>query len=182
MEVFIKPKIYIDTNIIVDIVQGIHTPSIDLIEEIKNNGWDCITSQFALMEALSVQKDNEFIYEKIKEGWTFKKILRKRDDKDLSDKTLELIYTKIKNRFFTPYKFVQFYWLDEVAIEKAIKICKESNLSASDSIHLATALEVGCDLLVSTDSIFCKNAEKYLPCCSPENVNEKIKEIKIFSL
>lgn len=173
-----KPIIYIDSNIIVDIVHGFHTPSIDLIETIKRNGWRCATSQFALMEALDVQKDNRFASEKIEEGWTFKKILRKRDDKELSDRSLKIIYEKIKNQFFTPYKFVEFYWLTEEGIDRVIKICKESNISATDSIHLATALEVGCDLLVTSDINFCKKAENYIPTCLPENIIKKLKELK----
>jgi len=176
MEQFV-PFIYIDSNVILNIINGHHAPSAYLIETIKEKKWRCATSHFALMEVLDVYKDNRFVSEKLEEGWTFKKILRKRDEKNLSDRSLKIIYDLIKNKFFIPYKFVQFFWLTEEGIDIAIKICKESNISAADSIHVATAMATGCDILVTSDVSLSKRAKKYMVSCPPEETIEKLKEI-----
>ena len=171
------PHIYIDTNIIVDVIGGKRRSSIHLMETIKEKKWKCSTSHFALMEALDVEKDNMFIFNKLKEGFTFKKILRKRSEKDLPKNDLENIYNKLYNSFFISYKFVQFFWLTKIGWEKAIELCRKTNISAPDIIHLATAIEAGCDILVTSDEIFCKNAIKFIPSSLPENFREELKKL-----
>jgi len=63
----IVPFIYIDSSIVINIIHGNHSPSIHLIETIKEKKWECATSSFTLMEVLDVQKDNRFISEKLEE-------------------------------------------------------------------------------------------------------------------
>ena len=45
---------------------------------------------------------------------------------------------------------------------RASGLCASTNISAADCLHLATALETGCDVLVSADEYFLKEARKYI--------------------
>ena len=94
--------------------------------------------------------------------------MRKRYDRDLSKDALKSTYKKIQNKFSIPYKFMKFYNLTEDGWSSAFSICATTNISAPDSIHLATAKEAECDLLVTSDRFFCKNAIDFIPSCLPE--------------
>lgn len=176
MEIVV-PHIYIDTNVIVDIIEGQRRSSVHLIETVKERGWICSTSNFAVMEVLDVRKENAFIFKKLSEGHTLKKILRLRYEKDLSEETLQDVYNKVYNKFFIPYKFIQFFWLTKEGWDKAIEICANSNISTSDCIHVATALEAGCDILVTSDESFEKNASKFISTCLPENFIDGLRKL-----
>lgn len=173
----VVPHIYIDTNVIVDTIEGQRRSSIRLIETIKEQKWFCSTSNFALMEVLDVRQENEYIFKKLSEGYTIKYILRHRHEKDLSEDALQNVYKKVYNKFFIQYKFVEFYWLTKEGWDKAIDICVNSNISAPDGIHIATALDAGCDILVTSDDSFKNNSGKYIPTCLPEKVNATLRDI-----
>ena len=130
------------------------------------------------METSDILKDNRFIMEKIDEGYTFKKILRTRHNKDLSEDTLKKIYERIEKQFFNQYNFIKLYDLTESGWELALGISSLSNISTPDTIHLATALETKCDLLVTSDEIFCKQADEFIYTCLPEKYEKVLKELK----
>jgi len=130
-----------------------------------------------MMEILDVRKDNDYILKKLSEGATLKYILRHRHERDLSKDTLDNVYKKVYNNFFIQYKFVKFYWLTKSGWDEAIRICSESNISAQDCIHLATALEAGCDILVTSDKTFKKYSAEFIKTCLPEGVNKSLREL-----
>ncbi len=131
------------------------------------------------MEVLDVKKEAKFILNKLGEGYTLKWILRKRNEKDLSNSEMEIIYKKMYDNFFERYKFVEFYWLTMEGWERAIELSRKTNISVNDMVHLATALEANCDFLVTNDRFFCKQASEFLPSCSS---NDYKKNFKAFTL
>jgi len=177
-ETEIVPHIYLDANVIVDIIQGYRKASIHMIEEIKEENWFCSTSAFSYMEVLDIMQDNRFIYDKVSQGYPLKKIMRMRYDKDLSEETLDNIFDQFENKFLIPYKSMNLFDLTDHGWEIAVGICSASNISAPDSIHLATALEAGCDLLVTSDESFRKNASIFTPACLPEKFKKTLKELE----
>lgn len=176
LEEKIVPHIYLDANIIVDIIQGQRNSSIHLIETIKNKVWICSTSAFSYMEVLDIMQENKFIYEKMSEGYPLKKILRMRNDRDLSSATLNKILEVVKNRFFKRYK-IYFYDLSPDGWSLALGLGSDSNISAPDCIHLATAMEAGCDLLITSDETFCNKAIDFMPTSLPEKFEDALKKI-----
>ncbi len=176
----IVPHIYLDANIIVDIIQGQRRASIHMIEEIKNRKWVCSTSAFSYMEVLDIIQENKFIYEKLSDGFPLKMIMRMRANRDLSDNNLEKIFNQVKNKFFIPYDFIEFYDLTEDGWGRALGICATTNIFAPDSLHLATAIEAGCDLLVTSDEFFSKTINEldtYVVSCLPEKFKDMLEEL-----
>jgi predicted nucleic acid-binding protein len=114
---------------------------------------------------------------KLGERCTLKWILRNRGEPDLSDEELKTIYNKMYDNFFKKYKFVQLFYLELEGWEKAIDLSLKSNIATTDLIHLATALLLDCDLLVTSDEFFCKQANKFIPSCLPEHFQKKLKEL-----
>jgi len=59
--------------------------------------------------------------------------------------------------------------------DEAEKICADASISPPDAIHLATAVRVGCDLLVTRDSDFMKLAGDYIAASTPERAEPALK-------
>lgn len=111
------------------------------------------------------------------DGYPAKKIMRMRNERDLSKSDLEKIFSEAEKKFFEIHKSVNYYNLDQDGWSDAFGTCIYTNISAPDSIHLATAMRAGCHLLVTSDKYFRKNADKYLPSCLPEKFEDRLKEI-----
>lgn len=173
----VVPHLYLDSNVIIEIIEGQKQESAYLIENAKENGWVISTSNFTLMELLDVRQDNAFILKKLGEGDTPKKILRQRYDKDLSLEILQDVYKKVKNKFLIPYKSVNFLMLTENGWNKATDICTNSNISAPDCIHVATALEAGCDIFVTSDGFLKKKSSEFIKACLSGDVNITLREL-----
>ncbi len=68
---------------------------------------------------------------------------------------LNNISLKIQNHLET-YKFIAFANINDIGWNMASEISRSSNLSAPDSIHLATALGSGSNILVTSDTFLIK--------------------------
>lgn len=53
------PHLYLDSNVIIDIIQGQRHDSIYLFKTILKKKWLCSTSIFSVMEVLDVMQENE---------------------------------------------------------------------------------------------------------------------------
>jgi predicted nucleic acid-binding protein len=180
----VVPHIYLDTNVITAFIQKEKKwyPKIkQLLEYIKKKKWFCSTSFFCIMEVLDNLKDNEFARQKlIKEKMTWKDFRSSRNQRNLEDAQIQKLFTKFKKEItgrllidITPFRLQNKGW------EFALKISSESNIFAPDSIHLATSLENGSDLLVSKDNFFVKVCDdKYIDSCVPdlEEIKKKLKK------
>lgn len=173
----VLPHLYLDSNVIIEIIEGQKQESVYPIENAKENGLVIYTSNFTLMVLLDVRKGNAFILKKLGEGDTLKKILRQRYDKDLSLEILQDVYNKVKNKFLIPYKSVSFLMLTEDGWNKATDICTNSNISAPDCIHVATALEAGCDIFVVSDEFLKKKASEFIKACLSRDTNNTLREL-----
>ena len=61
-------------------------------------------------------------------------------------------------------------------LDKAEEICAATNIEATDSLHLATALHFGCDILVTSDADFLKFAKPYILATTPEGTDNALAE------
>lgn len=157
-----NPVFYIDTNVIRDCIKRRKTETIVAIDYIKENRWKCYTSIFALMEESDIEKDFNFFNKKVKQGMEINEILRMRNSKDLGVENLDDSAEKIQE-FIDQYEFVEIQNIvSDTSWNKAVTASKQSNISSSDIIHLVTAGESKCDILLTSDEFFIKEGREFL--------------------
>lgn len=171
----IVPHLYVDTNVFAGILEGQHKASVHLLETIKEKRWRCSTSIFTLMELSEIRQDNKFIYNQLALGTHVKKAFRSLDQKNLSPYDLDITQERIDVLFSQNYPFVEFFSLEKTGWDRALELKATTNISAPDSIHVATAIEAGCDVLVTLDTLLRKEAEAFIISCLPEQTNKVLK-------
>jgi predicted nucleic acid-binding protein len=171
------PHIYVDTNILGSILEKQPTSSSHLLDLIINKGWDCSTSIFAFMELYDISQDNKYVLNQLQLGVHIKKAYKSLDQKNLSTTDLKEIQRNIREKLSEKYPNIKFYDLEKDSWDMALDLKISTNISAPDVIHLATAMGLKCDLLVTLDSFFKKEAERYIKTCSPEQVENTLREL-----
>lgn len=172
-------KLYFDTNILRDYLENRNPKSIELVELARQNNVDCFTSAFTMMELSDLQKDTAFFHKTvITKKWDVDRFLRERRKKTLSDDD----YCEINNYLNTVsvrLPFIKFFNLSEDGWKIAQFISSHSNLSATDTLHLATAYIAHSNVLVTNDQDFIKYGNEVLKkskrkddiiICTPEKV------------
>jgi len=177
-----QPHLYLDTNVILDAVDGRWPPSADLIERIRAEGWPCSTSRFTFLEMLEVKQEDQFMRNQLAEGLTLSQTVRRLGSRrwgKLALRTGELdrIYGELYVAVETDYPFVTFQRPQSGLWDQAEEYCAATNIGAVDSIHLATAIGVGCDVLVTRDSDFRLIADNYIPAVFPERLEDTLKNL-----
>jgi predicted nucleic acid-binding protein len=128
-----------------------------------------------MMEALGVRQEYLYIMNELQRGERVDKILRNRGQRNLSNTNLITVYNELLYSFYERYKDTLDYWyLTQRGWENATLIMTKINISAMDAIHVATAVEAGCDRFVSSDTALIKNAKSLIPTYSPEKLLREI--------
>ena len=72
------PILFLDTNIILDVLWARETgdDSAELVENIRNRGWQAVTSTFAIMEVTSQEQEERYVEDQRREGVPFRNIYR----------------------------------------------------------------------------------------------------------
>jgi predicted nucleic acid-binding protein len=129
------------------------------------------------MELFDINQDNKFVLNQLELGVHIKKAYKSLDQKNLSFTDLRQVSTNIQNVFSVKYPNIKFYDYGKINWDKALELKATANISAPDVIHLATAIEAGCDLLVTLDNFFKKEAKPYIEGCLPEQVEQVIRDL-----
>jgi len=172
----VVPHLYLDTGVLVDVVRDIGD-SFGLLGLARRRQWAISTSSFAVMEMLDIEQEDTFFRVKVAQGTTARWAMRNRTKRDLSKTGLADIHKRIRDKLAALYDFIDYWELTPEGFDQAVKFAAESNIRAPDCVHLATAVEAGCDLLVTTDEFFAEEAKQYLPTSLPGRVEEELRSI-----
>lgn len=71
-----------------------------------------------------------------------------------------------------------FLYPHETLWDDAERLLRVTNIGAVDAIHLATAMAVECDIIVTRDSNFRSMANDYIPSVLPEKVKDEITKLQ----
>ena len=156
------PRIYVDTNVIIDCTEGRNKDSIHLMEQIREHNFECITSVFSALEVADNAKETIFVSKKLRQRWTFNKIRREVYRKDLNNEDFKEVEEYIENKILYPYPFFYITPLDLQGWRSALDLCIHSNVSAPDILHLATAWDSKCNVLVTSDDHLIKESRKLI--------------------
>jgi len=168
-----EPRIYLDTNVILDVIERRRNESLFLLEKIKNESWYCCTSAYTVCEL--IDKEQEFLHvgNLMLKRYTLDEILRRRKPKQLSQEQRDDAIDKVRD-FFKQYKIEQFT-LEEKGWETTYTVLRDLDVSASDAIQLATAEEANCSIFVSNDEELGKEAQKILTWMTSEKANQNLR-------
>ena len=172
----LSPIIYFDTNVYLDILYKRNNDSLNLYQYAWNKGWPCVTSIFTKLEILEVKQFHFFKNEKQKLGWRNKRIENERHNRDLSSKILGNISRSVTALIKSRCKGFKIYTsLLEDGWEIAEEIKRKTNLTDKDTLQLAEALAIACDIFVSRDESFLLEAKKHIWAKTPNLLNEIIR-------
>ncbi len=167
----LTPILYFDTNVFIDIIDKRDKNSLNLYSYAWQHQWQCVTSIFAKVETLEVKQVHRFKREKQRVGWSNKRIKRELNKRDLHPRILGSISQSLTARLKTRCKgFRRYSCLIEDGWVKAEEIKRKTNLTDKDSIQLAEALAIACDLLITRDKPLLSVANKYIWAESPDSV------------
>lgn len=161
------PRLYLDTNVILDLLRPQRrAESGQLIRVTQGRGWALVTSSFALMESLDIEQENEWILKRVREGEGVDRLLRSRRERHLGADDLLKVQRRL-SRFIRQHRVFDWVHLDEDGWATAIGLALQTNLTATDCIHVATAHITRCDVLVTSDEPLRRMAEDYIAIALP---------------
>lgn len=177
------PRLYLDTNILLDVIHNRWQPSIDLIDKVRANRWSCSTSRFAVLEMLDAEQEESFVEKRRSNGLALSQILRRlparRSKKlGLSMKALDAVYVRLHDSLVQFEDVVVFERPHAKLWDDAEQFCAATNIGAIDSIHLATAIGVQCNILVTRDHDLRRIANEYILSAFPEGIDTALAELK----
>lgn len=158
-----KPIVYIDTVLVRDWTHDRNKDSIELLNQIKNKKLKCLISVFGLMELVDIEQEDLFLNKKaFVERENLDTIFSKRKRRDLTREDLEKSGKYIK-KFLDDYKkIITTVDLTQDGWSLALNIGANSNLNATDVLHLATAWQNQCNIIITRDEFFITEASKLL--------------------
>lgn len=154
-------KIYLDTNIIRDCIKRRKDISLTLLKEISSRKIECITSIFTLLELWNIEKQEAFFFKAIRKGTDLNSIIRNRNQMNLNESELNEINEEL-DIFFNEYNQISTVQLASEGWKFAFKITRTTSIGPGDILQLATALGENCDVIISNDSYFSKEAKKFV--------------------
>jgi len=188
----IKPHLYLDTCIFLDAIYNRRDASKQLLakakHEVKQGNWLCSTSRWTMLELLDTMQEELFVKNLRIDNMRWSHISRKLHTRrqqaaGLQKTELDSIWNTLRNKITKDYSFIEFKYPKNVAMwDEAEDICGGTNLSPEDSLHLAAAMEIGCNILVTTDQDFIAIANqyvKYIRTVPPSEVDTAIAKLNV---
>lgn len=169
------PKaLYLDTSAVLKFLEGhpgVHQQAFSLISQAVNDGrWVCYLSEFALMEMVDQTQSHTYIKRELRTGALLRAILNKEHSEIYLDRRqLTTAYNHVW-RWYESHSDILTLALPALrdlsvsdTLLLAWVIAGNSVMRAPDSLHLAIALLLGCDMLVTSDEQFRDEVNKSLP-------------------
>lgn len=167
----VTPVFYFDTNVILDIIDRRQQSSFDLFDFLIKRKWELVTSIFAKVEIYETKQKDEFRRQKEKEGWSDEKIGRNINRRDLPAEVLSFLSQQVNANLSGMIEhFNPFTYLIEEGWAMAEDIKQSTNLTDKDSIHLAEARAVACDIFLTRHELLIDIAKEYIWAAKPDEI------------
>ena len=174
-----RPTIYLDTTVLLDVVDNRSESVSQMLETIRDQNFNVLASPFGILEMLEAKKTDVWAESMLERGYTVVQISRRMGSRRagptaLTAERLAEVYTSIRQALQGPLGIVGFPEPTPGLMEQAEDICASTMLAAGDSLHLATALYFGCQLLVSSDSDLIRIARDYINTTPPQGFSNAV--------
>lgn len=176
-----NPIFYLDVNVILDAIYDRRPSSSQFIARISSENWTAITSPFSILEMLEAQKADKWAADLLARGLTFFQVQRRLGERRtgrsrLNRQALDQVYGNLRSRLQTISQHLTFPAPTSSLMNLAEDISASTNIESTDIFHLATALEYGCDILLSGDSDFVGLARDYIIAVTPDGIDRALAE------
>ncbi len=167
-----KYTCYLDTNIFLDYIRKRDKDTITFINDAYKYNVELVTSYFTYLEIFDKEYEDYFAQREFENKKTFDVIRREIFNRELKKSELSKVTKKTTGIMGEiSGMVVQFtlIYLNDKGWEHAMELMNEINLNAGDAVHLATAIESKCNVLLTKDQYFKRNAKekiKCIQCCS----------------
>ena len=178
-------RFYFDTTVILDLLRPQRRPQArELLQTARSKGWTCVSSYYARMEALDVEQEHTWLRAQLRRGEHIERLIFRprrvreiRRERELSRGAL----TRISNRFHKELvteieQFIRWVQLDELGWEEATTLAANTNISAPDCIHVATAIGNNCHVLVTSDEALQELAAGSIQIADPTTLLASLRE------
>ena len=182
-----KFVLYLDASVLVSFLDAESDSICELLSLCRKKDVEINVSPFTIMESLNIKQEHKFFNKKVAEGMSLRHILSNRDKRDLTHKDLKDIYDIIRRKL-KPYEMETFYDPEDRNWWKlALNIVRDSNINSADALHLALSIFLDCNILVTTDTFFIEQGNRYIKeklsnedliICLPEQARDIIKVSK----
>ena len=166
-------RIFLDSNVILDVIERRKTESIMLLDHIREAKLFCCTSSFTHAELIDIEQEFTHITNMLTKRFTLNEILRQRKKKRLILEQRENAIDRVRD-FFKQYK-IETWELDEKGWNTVIEVLRDMNVKAPDSIQVATSLESECNLFVTNDQELGKEVNKRIKWVTPSQALNMLK-------
>jgi len=179
----VEPIIYLDTNIILDVLQKRWQQSTNLLKRIETEHWKCITSRFTFVEMLDIEHEEQYIKNKLADGYPLSRIrslLGNRNQKAqcLPKRDLAEIHAKLYDAQTSLLACVKFQYPTSGSFwDKIDSYCDTTEIAVADAMHLAFAKESGCNILVTRDKDFRDVADDFIIAIPPQDIDIAITKL-----
>ena len=154
-----KLCLYLDSNILISYIHERENASVNLINKIRQKKWACFTSSFSALEIYDFERLEAWVQAKRTKHWTYDQIMRnysKRhgDAIGLTNEQLESVFITIRDWLSSFEGYITFKRINDDISINSETLCRKTNMSGADALHLATALHTGCNMIVTNDDDF----------------------------
>ncbi|MFC2021950.1 type II toxin-antitoxin system VapC family toxin [Chloroflexota bacterium] len=146
----------------------------------EQEGWECSTSRFTILELLDIEQEDRYIQNLLNECHRLSRVRdllgqRRQKNKGLTKRELDEVYEKLHDELRTKCSCVNYeHPINEEIWNMADDFCAATNIGAFDVIHLASAIILNCDVLVTRDQDFRSIADDYILSIFPENIDSAL--------
>lgn len=178
-----QPRLYLDTNILLDVMHDRWIPSTKLFERIKSERWKCVTSHFTNLEMIDMEHEQCFIETLVAEGKPLSKVrgllgTRYQKSHTLPKRELERIHAFLATHMETTFSSISFqYPIAESFWNRTEAYCDAMPISVEDAMHLAFAIESECNILVTRDKDFLGVANEIIIATEPEGIDVALEKL-----
>ena len=142
--------VFVDANVLLDVLWGRRPSSEELLKLLRACGIPIYTSYLVFLELIDKEQERMFVQNLINEGRTLDYILRVRKNrrltKDERKEAVDKVYELLKE-----YGIELLVPRDEGIWETATLVMKDVNVESNDAFHIASAMEAGCNIFVTSD-------------------------------
>ena len=152
-------RIYLDSNVLLKLMRK-KDPQLrqhveQLFEKARSRACECITSNFTVMEMLNDEQKKQFFKVEIHKGnIDIGALYSQRGQRKLSAVSLSRVNTRVREWLQSIEYAIKIVDPKEDVYSIALPIASFSNVFAPDCMHLANALLLGAELILTEDQHF----------------------------
>ena len=179
------PNLYLDTPVILHLLlpSGERPEAEELLRRVLDLDWTLTTSTYARMEALERLQESAWVRREVlrrKEWRAIREQLNRGMDREpLSSRTLHRLERTFDSLFYflDEARAFSLVSLNDDGWNTASALAATTHISATDSIHVATALQERCHVLVASDTQLRNAASSHIRTGDPASLNAILRRL-----